>query len=713
MKAVCFLTILAFTMLLGLPLWAANDKPESVPDPMKLQAGWWQYFDNAGDKLPAKAQILSDYLNKYKTSENLPEERINKIIDAINVYVHLLKQTTQVTTHLSFKSRESCRLDELIALHHIQLELETEIALQKAGLRQFKSSISSASDSLSRRKSTYLSIPADDNNKNLRGLEWIKSRIYLEINRRRQQLEQRQLAINKKDLSSVSREIDLAIEHLKSDKTEINSWKAAYTKAKKAAEDRSKRLNRMFLKPVTTEANTTAAKSRTRHYSQQVIHLGVESRQASLRETFNQFGLLVLQIIENPGAFDFKSARQKLTKNEKSLEQLEDWLSQRMELTIHERNAAHSLLNSIEPDQIILNNLVRKRLSLAAKTSNAISNLKDTAQDTRFLAAVLSQQMENSQGGVESLISTGEQVFSQIWNKLYIVFTTPLFEINHKPITATGIVIFFLILFISWVVSRWLRKTLMAYAQKYQSVDTAMAFTLSRIFHYLILLVGFFIAISTLNINLSDFALIAGALGVGVGFGLQTIVNNFISGLVLLFEKTLKRGDFVELESGVFGEVQSINMRSTVITTPDNVDIVVPNAEFVGGRVTNWTMRETARRFHIPFGVAYGTALQATEEAVLQATEKIPYTLSNFAGREPQVWLVELGDSSLNFELVVWIRTRAVKSPAKIKAAYLWQIHEALIQNNIEIPFPQRDIHIRSGSDNPDKYRGAQNSKGR
>src|SRR5690606_33415871 len=188
--------------------------------------------------------------------------------------------------------------------------------------------------------------------------------------------------------------------------------------------------------------------------------------------------------------------------------------------------------------------------------------------------------------------------------------------------------------------------------------------------------------------------------------GLQNVISNFTAGLMLLFEKTLKVGDFVELESGVHGEVKEINIRSTIITTNDNVDIVVPNSEFVDGRVTNWTMREARRRMRIPFGVAYGTDKEKVKEAVLAAADNVPHRLTGETVKPPQVWLVEMGDSALNFELVVWLTPDAVKRPSAVKAAFLWEIHTALVNADIEIPFPQRDLHIKSWpNDAPDEQK--------
>jgi small-conductance mechanosensitive channel len=188
----------------------------------------------------------------------------------------------------------------------------------------------------------------------------------------------------------------------------------------------------------------------------------------------------------------------------------------------------------------------------------------------------------------------------------------------------------------------------------------------------------------------------AGAIGVGLGFGLQAIFNNFVSGLILLFDRSIKVGDFVELESGVHGVVRDIKIRATRIMTNDNLNILVPNSEFVSGRVVNWTLLETTRRLHVPFGVAYGTDKELVKRAALEAAHEVPFTLAQDGARGPQVWLVGFGESSLDFELVVWINADATKRPSAVKAAYYWALHTALVKHGVELPFPQRDLNLRS-----------------
>ncbi len=284
------------------------------------------------------------------------------------------------------------------------------------------------------------------------------------------------------------------------------------------------------------------------------------------------------------------------------------------------------------------------------------------------------------------------------WDSLSAWLSTPLFEIAERSVTMAGLVRLLLIIVATWWLSRLAQAATERLAVRRPSFSRASLYALNRLMHYVLLTLGFAVGLSSIGIDLSKFALFASALGVGIGFGLQNVIGNFVAGLVLLFEKSLKVGDFIELESGITGEVREINFRATVVTTNDNIDIVVPNSAFVNGPVTNWTMREAHRRIHVPFGVAYGSDKEVVRKAALEAAAAVPHTLDDAEARTPQVWLVAFGDSSLNFELIVWLTSNGVKRPGRVMADYLWAIETALNKYGIEIPFPQRDLHVRSWS---------------
>lgn len=210
------------------------------------------------------------------------------------------------------------------------------------------------------------------------------------------------------------------------------------------------------------------------------------------------------------------------------------------------------------------------------------------------------------------------------------------------------------------------------------------------------IIIAFIVALNLIGVNLAALTLFSGALGVGIGFGLQSIFSNFISGVILLMEKTLKVGDFIELQGGLSGLVKEINFRSTVLTTNDNIDIIVPNEAFIKAQLINWTMTDAKRRIHVPFGVAYGTPKELVEKAGLEAAARLPWTFDDQGERKPQVWLVRFGDFRLDFELIVWLTDEAVLKPQKVMADYVWEVHSALERHEIKVPHPQRDLFLKS-----------------
>ncbi len=185
--------------------------------------------------------------------------------------------------------------------------------------------------------------------------------------------------------------------------------------------------------------------------------------------------------------------------------------------------------------------------------------------------------------------------------------------------------------------------------------------------------------------------LLGGAVGVGVGVGLQPVVNNFVSGIILLLERPIRVGDRVEIEN-LYGDIVRIAGRSTWVRTNDNVVIIVPNLEFITQRITNWTLNDQRVRLRLPIGVSYSAQPEVVRDTLLEVAGRNSNVLRD---PKPDVIFTEFGDSSLNFELRVWTSTQ-VRTPQILKSELYFAAFRALGERNIEIPFPQRDIHIRS-----------------
>lgn len=256
----------------------------------------------------------------------------------------------------------------------------------------------------------------------------------------------------------------------------------------------------------------------------------------------------------------------------------------------------------------------------------------------------------------------------------------------------TGLIIFSVALILSWLLTRAIQRIRLRGNPK----SNGALYLLEKLAGYSLIFGGLFMALSSAGLNLSSLAVFAGAIGIGVGLGLQGVVKEFVSGIFLIFDRMVSVGDYVELDSGTRGAIAEIGPRATRIRTNDNINVIVPNSHLIEGPVTNWTLKGDTRRIHIPFGVAYGADRVQVRDVVLAAARSSPFTLPETEARKSQVWLTGFGDSSLNFELLVWPTQEAVKRPAAMHAAYTWLIADALEAAGVEIPYPQTDLRLRS-----------------
>jgi small-conductance mechanosensitive channel len=248
-----------------------------------------------------------------------------------------------------------------------------------------------------------------------------------------------------------------------------------------------------------------------------------------------------------------------------------------------------------------------------------------------------------------------------------------------------------LLIAVFWISSRTKRFLFNRFLVK-SGLDRALQYAIAQIISNLVLVIGIFIVLENTGIHLAALTVFAGAVGVGIGFGLQNIASNFISGLVILAERPITIGDRVEV-AGIVGQVQQIRARSTVILTNDNIAMIVPNTKFIDSPVTNWTYGDPRVRFRLPIGVACDSDVNKVREALIAAGRTNAHVLEDPA---PSVFLTKFGDNSIDFELVVWSSEMSHR-PSRFKSDLNFAIEEKLREAGIEIPFPQRDLHIRSG----------------
>jgi len=280
--------------------------------------------------------------------------------------------------------------------------------------------------------------------------------------------------------------------------------------------------------------------------------------------------------------------------------------------------------------------------------------------------------------------------FSDGLNILRRLLHGALFNFGDTPVSLMSLAIAGLILVAGAVVSRVLQRIIRVSLGRQMAFEKGLGYAMLRMLHYGVIFTSALVALQSIGINLTSLTVLGGFLGVGLGFGLQNVTSNFISGIILLLEQPIRVGDKVSVEDHI-GTVKQIGIRSTTIDTFDNIRLIIPNSIFVEKQVINWSHGDPKIRLHIPFGVAYGSDVPKVRETILKVAGDYKNILHT---PPPEVRFLGLGDSSLDFELLAWIPDP--RKQFKYKSDLYYLIEAALRKAQIEIPFPQRDLHIRT-----------------
>ena len=279
-------------------------------------------------------------------------------------------------------------------------------------------------------------------------------------------------------------------------------------------------------------------------------------------------------------------------------------------------------------------------------------------------------------------------------------------EVN-RPVIPIGdgvsilaVIKFFLIFILGFTIAIFYKRKISNASGYLKNSSPATKTMLANLGYYFLVILTFVFALNSVGIDLSSLTILVGALSVGIGFGLQNIVSNFISGIILIFEKSIQVGNIIEINNQFKGRVTQINMRSSVITTFDNIDIIIPNSTLMQNNVINLTFSDDIRRLHIPFSVAYGTNSDFIIQLILESLKETQLVyIREDESRQAKIWMTGMGASSVEYKLLVWVNanTNRFGLDSSGMSDFLIFIYNTLQKNNIEIPFPQMDIHIRKG----------------
>ena len=335
--------------------------------------------------------------------------------------------------------------------------------------------------------------------------------------------------------------------------------------------------------------------------------------------------------------------------------------------------------------------LIHSRLerATAIKTESLNQKLRKLVRYTFFIIYVL--------GIIAVWLGTTMLCLQFVWNMEWQIAQLPammgasLFMIGEASITLADILKLIAILVLTIIGTRLLQGFLRYQVFHFFEWDSGVKHAVAVVLRYIMLFIGFSIGLEYLEVGLEVFAVFLGVIGIGIGFGLQKLAANYVSGFVILFSRPVKKGDFITAANDLEGEIMQVGMRTTTVRTRDNISVILPNTDIVSEKVINWSYGDSLIRLRVPIGVAYGSDIDKVEAVLLDMAGAHPDVLHTPA---PRVWFTAFGESSLDFELLVWVSN--ITNRFVIVSDLNKAIDRGFRDNNVTVPFPQRDVHIKS-----------------
>ena len=665
-----------------------------APDLAALPSDWWLTLK--GSSAGITNQRISEFLDALE--QRTKGLNGNELVSAqngleyINSQFELLALARQGPLDQRYDpplAKETYFIDELLKLRARWRALATNATQVGLQIEQSQRKASLLQDRRDKLLREYSSTDPESPSRILSGINRVSARVEYELARTSTENSRKTLKLIETQSQLLNEQQVFARDHLVNTDATLADLLKAQTEASARVTEMTKKVAALQPQLLNALSADTVNPSLELLRQQQLTRASAEAELAQLqallvtaKSNWYQFRADLL----DPG-FDVQSATTQARRfTEEALRQVELWSSTSQSTLINP--SSDTSLNTVKNFEIAQ--------SVARDTLAFVGQIRSTSDDLLFLQEILTQEFISAQSGLSNTGARLGLALGNAWDRINEMSDFHLFDIGDTPVTPAGLFKMLFILGLAIGISWLIRHLLARGVGKKQAAQSPAFYALGRILHYIIIMAGSFAALGSIGIDFTSFALIAGALSVGIGFGLQAIVSNFVSGLILLFEGTMRVGDFIELDTNLRGVVKEINTRATVITSNDSVDFVVPNSVLVTTQLTNWTLRETYGRMRVPFGVAYGTDKELVKKLALEAVGKVDCALTHMPDREPQIRLVSFGDNALEFMVLFWVSRQGVRRPGRTRASFMWELETLLVENGVQIPFPQRDVHVRS-----------------
>ncbi len=678
---------------------AADSAAPAQPDLNSLQNNWWTYFEGSQKQVEPRVDAFlgvvgTQIADLAPQNQETAESVLDAVRDNFTAYLALLDDLKLTQQQLE-PAAVDYSIDELLALAALARNARADAAEEQLEVEREQRIFDGASRRRDAAFKNYVNA-AEGDQRWLVALRMVQSQSAQAISARRLALLTERYDRATAYAEATAERVKLATERLATTDGEeqLDELAGRVDARKKDVESAGEKLRAAQLAASGLDLDTAQGRSQQRLEQQRLLsaEINLALAEAILAQASAQRWWTELKLDEVPDTSVLAIEAINWLEFVRDIERrAPEWKRETQDELVAVQSINRDGLNRAS------RRLLDQRLGTAQDALAKVGRLDTAVADLKLLMLAVDNAAAEYTGVLKSWLTSISRGVKTTYLRITGLTDVTLFSVGDAPVTGGDILRVLLILIVAMLLSRLIRHAIRRVALSESSGTQASLYTVSRLTHYVIIVLAIFIALSSIGLNFGNLALVAGALSVGLGFGLQSIVNNFVSGLIILFEHSLRVGDYIELDTGLTGTVKAINVRSTLINTNDNIDIVVPNSEFVTTRLKNWTLGERTLRVRIPFGVDYGSDKEKVKQAAMEAAEEVPYTLSNTRTRETDVRLVEFGDNSLDFLLLVWVNRQGARRPTKTRSAYLWALESKLTEYGIQIPFPQRDLHLRSG----------------
>lgn len=665
------------------------------PNPLDLKVSWWEYYDADSKTLAERKESTEELFSKILGGlDEIERERAKPFFDRILIGLQTLIDFKSVQTPIlvpNFPEDQSYSYQEWILLSQKLLESEKEIQHLKIKYDLALASYKSGSTHLDSLFASYTKRAEGNLSKLIDGLTIMQSKI--------------SLAVEKVQMVNLH--------------TFVGEKQKYYGRLKNHAEGSYKQVDFHTIETSYVERELQEAQvEENKAYNDFLLsyeltpmafadlaHLSSLDREIAAQKLINSkveyeirrmqvMNLEVQKLIIGWMKKEIKISRKAL------LRKIEGWnrtiLEIQRDIAGSENRSELILQQSLKSIALQKEHSYQDLFPVHSLKMSEVAILKiQTLKNSLFLSRFLIHQLVQMK---HELIFSFVDQFAIWWDALGEFFkrngqwfNQSLFKIGEFPITLFGLVKLTIILIIATLLAKVVRRYVYNLGLKQSRIDITSVYIFSRLTYYFILMLGILIAGTAIGFDLTVFAYIAGAVAIWVGFSLQSIFHNLISGTIVLLTKALRINDIIELDTGELGKVIEISLRTTIIQTFDGKDLVLPNSELVNKKFKNWNLSTYVKRLEIPFRISLQEDKRKVADIVKDAAKQVSITSES---REPELWVVGYGENYLNVQLVVWINSYLLGKTFCRQSLYYWAIDDALKAHNIEIPIPVREVQM-------------------